>query len=740
MPIYGIKRNFTGGEVDLTIAARDDLAKYPSACILMRNAIPQAHGGFRTRPGTRFLGLGRSASDADKNIRFEPFEFASDNANTYLLVFVHNKMYVIQGDGWVMIDLTFQQGGIVGGSQSGWEALRYSLVTPYPGWALRDLYMTQSGDVIYIAHESFAERKLSRLDHNNWTLEVVTYGATTIAAPTNCNGNWHGGDDNGEEHTGNFTQNYKVTAVSADGEESLPSNKGSANNAVPPANWIEGDNIHVTWNTVPGAAEYNIYKESAGVYGFIGVAETGSFKDHNYKPDTADTPQEAENPFNGAGKYPSVVHFFQQRRWMAATKNDPFTLWGSRVGDFDNLNKSRPIKDNDAVEYSIASGRIDAIKWIETFNGLLIGTEGAEYLATGSTSEALTPVSISIEDQSRWGSSGLRPLVIGDSLVTVQRQGTKVRDLFYSFENNKFKGNELSVLAEHLFDGRKIISWAFQETPDPVVWAVLDDGTLLSMTYLKEHQVFAWAKHPTLSAGGVKEVAVVRRQDEDIMYLAVERMPGEIAVERLEAKWRAADGIETAFFLDSALSGTINRGDTIVGGLDHLDGTSVAALLDGKPYYPLLVTDGEVELPVSDVEEVIVGRPYTTMVSPLPFQVNMQDGTTQGRGQGFGRVRIRFHESSGGSIGVASVDDAAAFEPNVGWGDDQVLWPEDEDIAFDVISSLPEEWGAPIQPFTGVRSVNPPGGFGPDYTVILRQDKPLPFNVVSMTVEVEYEQ
>jgi hypothetical protein len=737
MPLYGIKRNFTGGEVDLTIAARDDLAKYPSACVVMRNAIPQAHGGFRTRPGTRFLGLSIRLTDVEKDIRFEPFEFSSDNDNTYLLVFTHNKIEIIQGDGWVLDDGSSGQEGGIGADTTG--MVRYSLVSPYPGWALRDLYMAQSGDVIYIAHKDFAERKLSRLDHNDWTIEEVTYG-TTIAAPTGCNANWNGGDDNGEEHRGDFTQRYRVTAVSADGEESLPSNTGNAGGAFPPASWIEGDNIHVTWNTVSGAVEYNIYKESAGIYGFIGVATTGSFSDQNYKPDTADTPQQSENPFDGEGNYPSVVHFFQQRKWMAATRDDPFTFWGSRIGDFENLNKSRPIKDNDAVEYSIASGRIDAIKWIETFNGLLIGTEGAEYLVTGSSSEALTPVSVSIEDQSRWGSSGLRPLVIGDSLVTVQRQGTKVRDLFYSFENNKFKGNELSVLAEHIFDGRKITSWAFQETPDPVVWVMLDDGTLLSMTYLKEHQVFAWAKHPTISEGGVKALAVVRRQDEDILYLAVERKSGEIAVERLESKWRVADGIEDAFFLDSALSGTINSGENFVGGLDHLEGSEVAALLDGKPYYPLLVTNGEVGLPIPDVERVIMGLPYTTLVAPLPLQVNKQDGTTQGRGQSIERVRIRFHESSGGSIGVASVDDAAAFEPNVGWGDDLALWLEEEEIAFDVISSLPDEWGAPIQPFTGVRSVSPPGGFGPDHTVILRQDKPLPFNVVSMTIEVNYEE
>lgn len=73
----------------------------------------------------------------------------------------------------------------------------------------------------------------------------------------------------------------------------------------------------------------------------------------------------------------------------------------------------------------IASGSIDSIQWIASFGDLLLGTSGSEYKATG-TDGVITPSGVSIVAQSYWGSSGgLAPLIIGNSVMHVQRHGSR---------------------------------------------------------------------------------------------------------------------------------------------------------------------------------------------------------------------------------------------------------------------------------------------------------------------------
>ena len=75
--------------------------------------------------------------------------------------------------------------------------------------------------------------------------------------------------------------------------------------------------------------------------------------------------------------------------------------------------------------------------------------------------------------------------------------GATVRDLSYNFYANVYTGNDLSALADHLFFGRTIVDWCWAEEPWKLLWAVRDDGVLLSMTHLKEQNLFAWAHHET---------------------------------------------------------------------------------------------------------------------------------------------------------------------------------------------------------------------------------------------------
>ena len=93
-------------------------------------------------------------------------------------------------------------------------------------------------------------------------------------------------------------------AVDANGKQSLASEAGSCNGKHP-SDWVVGNRTDISWTAVEGATEYNIYREEAGYYGFIGVSSGTTFSDNNYQADTADTPREDWDPF-ADGNNPSV--------------------------------------------------------------------------------------------------------------------------------------------------------------------------------------------------------------------------------------------------------------------------------------------------------------------------------------------------------------------------------------------------------------------------------------------------
>lgn len=683
----GIKRNFSGGEVAPTIHSRDDLAKYPTSCRVMRNFVAQLHGGARFRPGTRFIGEALGAAV------MLPFEFNTDVEDIYVLVFTNLKLRIVQGDGYVLN-----------------AGVPVEVTTPYATADLAGIRYAQIGDVVYLVHPSHAPRKLIRSSHTSWALSTVSL-ASSLSAPTGIAAIFYG------QTGGTFTQRYKVTAVTDDGEESLASAVLEATAAYPPTEWIKGDMILVSFTGVTGATEYNIYKEYGGYYGLAGVSTSTTWRDDNYESDTGDTPPISTAPFAG-NNYPGAVAFHQQRIWYAGPNANPSTFYASRVGNFDNMNKSRPMKDDDALEFTLSAGKINQIKWLAPFGDLLVGTAGVEFRVKGSSSESITPVSIDAKPQSFWGSSGLQPIVVGNSILHVQRQGSTVRDLFYSLEKDGYAGNNLSVLASHLFDGHEIVSWAYQQEPDSVIWAVRDDGILLGMTYLKEHEIWGWHRHDT--DGLFTAVCSVGGAKDDHLYAVVKRTIGGVAkyyIEKLEKKWRASDGIEAAFYVDSGLDYS-GVPITTLSGLSHLEGKTLVALCDGKPVSGLVVSSGSVTLPFS-ASTVIIGLPYTGILAPLSFEAETKQGTSQGMPKGFGQIYLRLHESVGGSAGVGREEDT------------------EDTVEYDDLTTEAVTWGNPIPPFTGVKQVSSTGGFDPGLTIYIKQDQPLPLNVMAAIAEVQ---
>jgi hypothetical protein len=224
---------------------------------------------------------------------------------------------------------------------------------------------------------------------------------------------------------------------------------------------------------------------------------------------------------------PSVPAFFQQRLALAAPNSKPQTVYFSQPGNYYNFDISIPIQDDDSITASIVSGQLNNIKaMIPQPGGLITLTDGASFLLNGgSLGSAITPASITANAQSFLGCNDMPPIVVNYDILYVQSKGASVRDASYNFYANVFTGSDISVLSSHLFFGHKLLEWAWAEEPYKIVWAVRNDGILLSLTFIKEQEFIGWAHHDTLgsfkSVCSVVEAASVGFQN--FIYTAVGR-------------------------------------------------------------------------------------------------------------------------------------------------------------------------------------------------------------------------
>jgi len=210
----------------------------------------------------------------------------------------------------------------------------------------------------------------------------------------------------------------------------------------------------------------------------------------NYAP-TAD-------PFgaDGSNDCPAAVSFFEERIWWAGTNNYPQKLWASKTGDYENFTKA-PIADDMSLEYLIAAADVSAIRYLIAGKVLVIGTTAGEYIIRASTlNEPVTPTNVRITLETTYGTEKVKPLGINNSVLFVQREGHKLREFIYIFENDSFIGKDLSIISEHLTATSKITQIAYQKVRNSIIWAVTDTGQLLSMTYSPSDEIIAWTQHP----------------------------------------------------------------------------------------------------------------------------------------------------------------------------------------------------------------------------------------------------
>lgn len=251
--------------------------------------------------------------------------------------------------------------------------------------------------------------------------------------------------------------------------------------------------------------------------------------------------------------YPSEVEFFGGRLVFGSTSDQPQTVWFSKVGNYVDFGKTIPSVDDDAITATINARQVNRIKDLVPLSELILMTTGGEWKTSGGSDDVLTPTTVGFKPQSYHGSAELPALIVGTSALFVQNRGYVVRDIDYSFEADGYTGNDLTVFASHLTEGKPIVDWDYQQIPYSTVWSVRDDGVLLALTYMKDQSVVGWT--PMEIDGFVESVAVIPEGGEDSVYVVVRRTIGgqqKRYIERLSS--RLVTDVREGKFLDSHLT------------------------------------------------------------------------------------------------------------------------------------------------------------------------------------------
>jgi hypothetical protein len=262
------------------------------------------------------------------------------------------------------------------------------------------------------------------------------------------------------------------------------------------------------------------------------------------------------------GTWPGVVGYFQQRRVYAATNNEPNTYWMSKPGSFLNFDKSFPTVGNDSIKGTPWSKQINGVSWLVPMPGgmVVLAGLGAWQVSGGANGAAITPSSQTAQPQAYNGvSPTVQPIVINYDILYLQQKGFQVLDLSYNFFTNIYTGVDITILSSHLFQN-PIREWCWAQSPYKLIWAVKTDGSLLSLTYLKEQEVQGWARHDT--DGLFKSTTSISEGTVDGAYFVVQRHINSrwmYYIERMDD--RLWDSVTDVFAVDSGLTNAINKPD-----------------------------------------------------------------------------------------------------------------------------------------------------------------------------------
>ena len=594
------QNNFGGGELSPKAAGRIDLKIYYKALRKCFNRITLPIGSLERRPGSIFI----TNTKNNGEVNLLPFIFSKSQA--YALEFGANYIRF------------FTESGIIlsGGSP-------YEVPTPYSAAQVKQLYIVQSLDVLYIAHPDFPLKKLQRFGNTNWTLSDVVFTEPPYDVANS-----------------NQSKTFSVTS-------SNPTTITSSFNFFDP--YSVGQYVRIVASSVVAYGQITAVTDAQHATMAWKSANThnGTFWDWRV------------GVIKGNNN-PSCITFSGNRMFLAGYAKQPSKIDGSVVGDFENFAPSQAkdnlVTDSEALAFTLNSDRNENIAWLApAANGVAIGsTEGEWLMRPSSLSEGLTPKNVDAKRTKVFGSyDGVMPVANQrGELLFIQGGQKKVCSYAYNFNIDNYDTVDINRFADHILL-KKASKIVYQQNPYDLLWVVLEDGSFASCSYNAPEEVLGWHIHQM--DGNVESICCIPSasgEGQDIIFLSVKRIVNGVTkryVEKLAPYFQADSDVNTATFVDSAIYYSGAATQTITG-LGHLEGKTVSILANGAATPDKVVTGGAITLDIP-VTKAVVGLPFMSIALLNRFESGSVQDSTQDDPKRITKLALRLYNSMGETSG-----------------------------------------------------------------------------------------
>jgi hypothetical protein len=654
--------DFSSGEASPRIESRVTERRYASSCKTMLNFRGLGQGPAQYCAGTEYVESTKTPGD---RVWLMDFRYSPDQS--YILEF---------GDQYVRF--WRDHGQLLSGGSPLEVATPYVLADLTSAKGTFALRFFQSGDSLFIVHPSYWPRELQRVTGTSWTLtrfmpddgpfmdENTT--ATTVYASAS---------------SGSITLTASANIFAATDVDSLFYLEAESITTPP---WRAGETGIAA--SAGRRVDLRVYRES-GVGGTAGTATpthtTGAANDGSltwtyehagagwvritgYTSGTQVTATVLQTlPVNviGAGNtttlwaygawsdtngYPSQVSIFRERLVF----EQDLTFQFSEAGVL------RAFGTKTAGEITAANGftrklygdGLGQVQWVHSGANLEIGTAGGELtIQEITTSDPFGPENASVVARTRYRSLNMAALPVNDVTLFIQPSGRKLREWFFDFSRDSFRGPDMTFVSEHITKPG-IVQLAYCAEPVSTIYAVRSDGVLLQMTYERENEVVGWSRRQIGGGGFVESIASIPNPDDgtDDLWLIVRRtINGATAryVEWMHQPLEEGDDIADGWYLDSAVryDGAATTG---ISGLGHLEGATVRVLADGFTHPELTVASGAITLNFA-AAKVLVGFSYPGLIETQRPEADRRMGSSIGAAQRYSHMVVDLQASGAGA-------------------------------------------------------------------------------------------
>lgn len=758
-PLYISQLAFTTGEVSPDVSSRFDLEQYKSVLLEAENVVIRPYGAVAKRQGSQYVG---QVKYSDKPTRL--FEFTTNTNNSFMLEFGDKYIRVwnygiytgievttpFTSD--ILFDLNCNQSGdvmfICSGkypiqtlsrySDTDWRMSTYKLTEqPYDeintdnGHTLtvngdtitstKDLFTQDMvGSVIQIAYYVEAvhtksagevvEKKVKRYmqaqtiekTYNNINYNVGAFSSDTeLSWKFTTHGTWEGTVKlQISNNDGQTWKDYR-TYTSKNDYNVTDTGKIEAGARLKYVSDIKSGSVNCDLSIMPFTQ-----------YGIVEIKSVTDAK--NAKVNVLNGIKEGEPSYqwklgswNRGRGYPKLCTFYQDRFVVAATDSKPNFIWFSRTGDYPNFGVEKvegTITDDSAITLPVINRKMCEIRHLVPANDLIILTSGNEWIVRGD--KTITPTNCNLKTQTQRGALSCEPQFIGNRCVFVQERGGTVRDMGYSYESDNYTGQDLTLFVKTLVKGHLAVTSAYAQDPDSIIYYVRDDGQLNCLTYIPEQKVYGWSHFVT--NGKYRYVESVAEGEQDTIYFVVDRVINNKSVKCIERSIPLYAEDNSDVFLDCYVK-VANSIKTDYINAPHLVGQMVDIVIDGQQMPSRVVPPTGVIKLDGKANVITVGLPYTTKIRVPSVEMQMQDGTLQGRVATVSRVVLRMYKSFGGKVGRTfdRMDDITLPPNKLFTGDKPVILPK--------------------------MGIN----YSTDTSICIKHSDPFPFNLLSITRIVE---